>query len=76
VYNIITLLSYVSFSIYLINLNIVQVFILNNIGFENLGETTGMITKYVLYLTISIFGGIIMYKKIELPFMNMRNKIK
>jgi peptidoglycan/LPS O-acetylase OafA/YrhL len=76
VYNVITLLSYVSFSIYLINLNIVQTFILNNIGFEKLGEITGMVTKYILYLVISIFGGIIMYKNVELPFMNMRNKIK
>jgi peptidoglycan/LPS O-acetylase OafA/YrhL len=75
-FKIITLLSYVSFSIYLINLNIVQTFILNNINFNIFNETAGMIIKYILYILISVFGGIIMYKNVELPFMNMRNKIK
>lgn len=75
-FTIVTTLSYVSFSIYLINFNIVQVFILNKISFFNSTNTYILISKYLLYLLLSIFGGILMYKKIELPFMAMRKKIK
>lgn len=76
IFRIITLLSYVSFSIYLINLNIVQIFILNNINFGKIIGVNLMIIKYFLYLLISIFGGIIMYKYVELPFMNLRKKME
>jgi peptidoglycan/LPS O-acetylase OafA/YrhL len=75
-FKIITTLSYVSFSIYLINLNLVQLFIVNNINFGSLTGDSLIIVKYILYLFLSIVGGIYMYKKIELPFMNMRKKIK
>lgn len=76
IYNIITTLSYVSFSIYLINLNLVQNFILGHIDFEGLFGNSHLIVKYVIYMIISIVGGIYMYKKVELPFMNMRKNIK
>lgn len=76
IYTIITTLSYVSFSIYLINLNLVQTFVLNNIPFEKLFGESYLIIKYVLYILISVIGGIYMYKKVELPFMNLRKKIQ
>lgn len=76
IYKIITTLSYVSFSIYLINLNLVQNFILGHIDFEGLFGNSHLIVKYVIYMIISIVGGIYMYKKVELPFMNMRKNIK
>jgi peptidoglycan/LPS O-acetylase OafA/YrhL len=76
VFKIITTLSYVSFSIYLINLNLVQLFIINNINFGSLSGNYLIIVKYFLYLLLTIVGGIYMYKKIELPFMNMRKKLK
>ena len=76
IYTIITTLSYVSFSIYLINLNIVQTFILDNIDLKSVFGNSHLIVKYVLYMIISVVGGIYMYKKVELPFMNMRKNIK
>ncbi|WP_444626177.1 acyltransferase family protein [Flavobacterium columnare] len=71
-FNIITTLSYVSFSIYLINYNLVQVHFLNKIQFLNGTDYKILMLKYFLYLILSVFGGILMYKKIELPFMKMR----
>lgn len=76
VYLILTTLSYVSFSIYLINLNLVQLFILNNINFGSITGNYLIALKYFLYLLISIVGGIFMYKRVEVPFMNMRKKMK
>lgn len=76
IFSVITTLSYVSFSIYLINMNLVQIFILNNIKILDLNETPILALKYILYLFLSIIGGIYLYKKIELPFMQMRKKIK
>lgn len=75
-FTIITTLSYVSFSIYLINFNLVQVYFLNKISFFNTTDISILSIKYILYILISVFGGILMYKKIELPFMAMRKKIK
>lgn len=75
IYNIITTLSYVSFSIYLINLNLVQIFILSRIDFVEFFGEYHQYAKYFFYLFISIFGGIYMYKKIELPFMELRKKV-
>lgn len=74
VFTVLTTISYVSFSIYLINLNIVQIFLLDNINFGSITGNYLIALKYFLYVVISILGGIFMYKKIELPFMNMRKK--
>jgi hypothetical protein len=52
VFKIITTLSYVSFSIYLINLNLVQLFIINNINFGSLSGNYLIIVKYFLYLFV------------------------
>lgn len=75
VYEIITTLSYASFSIYLINLNIVQVFFLDKIDLIQYLGIYYIPIKYFLFIFFSVTGGIFMYKKIELPFMNMRQKI-
>lgn len=73
-YIIMTTLSYVSFSIYLLNLNFIQVFILDKINFGSITGVSLQIVKYVLYIFLSIFGGIVMYKNVEIPFMKLRKK--
>lgn len=74
-FRVMTLLSYVSFSIYLINLNLVQIFIMDRINFGYFTGTSLLVVKYLVYLFLSITGGVLMYKYVELPFMNLRKKL-
>lgn len=74
-YKTISTLSYTSFSVYLLNFTLIQFYILDNINFDYFFGNYGVPIKYFLYIFLSLVGGIYMYKKIELPFMQLRNKI-
>lgn len=75
-YKSISTISILSYSIYLINLNVVQIFLLNKIEFLNSTDLQMQLLKYSIYIILSYFGSILLYKFIELPYMNKRNKIK
>lgn len=77
VYKVITYISLISYSMYLINLSIVQNWILKSIDFSGLAELNGYLfiaVKYFLYWFFTISISIILYKYFELPFMKLRTK--
>jgi peptidoglycan/LPS O-acetylase OafA/YrhL len=70
IFKIITFLSLISYSMYLINLSIVQKYFINRIGFEN------QVMNYFAFWIITILLSYFMYNWIELPFMKIREKMK
>ena len=77
----ITFLSLISYSMYLVNLNVVTISIIkqtihgNYSGKKNVpGEY--WIIDYLLFWILTIFISFILYKFIEVPFMKMRDKKK
>lgn len=76
-YKIITYLSLISYSLYLINYALVQGWIINKIDWTNyFNEIGSIIIQYFCFLTISILFSILLYKYLELPFMKLREKGK
>lgn len=71
-FKIITVISLISYSMYLINLTVVQEFLLSSFP-ENLATFTYL--RYFCYWSFILLGSILMYKFVELPFMRLRNKI-
>lgn len=75
-YKIITIISLISYSMYLINLSLVQRFLLPN--FINLIPVpiSGLLLEiytYIVYWCITIFVSIIIYKYYEKPFTKLRD---
>lgn len=60
-------ISLISYSMYLVNLSIVRLAIINNLEYSNL-------TKYILYWVITIVLSILLYKYFELPILKWRDK--
>ncbi|MDQ5928958.1 MAG: hypothetical protein QG594_736 [Bacteroidota bacterium] len=64
---------------YLVNLTIVQKWILGNIEWSILENFNGyifLLTRYSLYWLLTVGISIIMYKYFEIPIMNLRDKIR
>jgi peptidoglycan/LPS O-acetylase OafA/YrhL len=59
---------------YLINLTIVQNWILNNIDISYLG-IYGMMLKYFLFWLLTVLISILMYKYFEIPMTKLRDKV-
>lgn len=79
IYKLITYISLISYSMYLINLKIVQKWILGNIDWTLLESFNGylfLLLRYSLYWTLTIIISILIYKYFETPTMNLRDKIK
>ena len=83
IYRGITILSLISYSMYLINLSIVQntiVFVFKNQKILSLLQLIDLNTmviglfKYMLFWTITITGSILMFKYIEVPTTKLRDK--
>ena len=74
-FTIMTGFSYISFSVYLLNLTLIQVNILGNINYGSITGLNLQILKYFLYIVLSVLGGIILHKQVEIPFMKMRKKL-
>lgn len=75
----ITYISLISYSMYLINLSIVQKWILGNIDWtliQNLNGYVFIIIRYLLYWILTVILSILIYKYFEIPTMNLRDKIK
>ncbi|KFB01077.1 hypothetical protein IA57_04350 [Mangrovimonas yunxiaonensis] len=75
----ITYISLVSYSMYLINLTIVQKWILGNIDWTLIQDFNGyafLIIRYFLYWILTVTISILIYKYFEIPTMNLRDKIK
>lgn len=76
VYRIITYISLISYSIYLINSNLMR-WIINSIDWTTLEQFNGyafLLIRYFLYWFLTIVISILLYKYFELPMMNLRDK--
>jgi peptidoglycan/LPS O-acetylase OafA/YrhL len=78
VYKILTYTSLISYSMYLLNLSLLQIWIINNISWENLSGNSHIIggLKYFLYYLLLIIFSILLYKFYEIPMTRIREKIK
>ena len=75
IFRVITYISLISYSMYLINLSIVRVWILSNVNFGDMNITMVMIIKYILFWFITIILSIIIYKYFEIPMTKIRDRI-
>lgn len=76
VYKIVTYISLISYSMYLINLSLVQTWILGNIQIENINFDVLETVKYLLYWFFTITLSILIYKYFEVPTTRLRDRIK
>jgi peptidoglycan/LPS O-acetylase OafA/YrhL len=72
-YKIVTYISLISYSMYLINFSVIQIWILNNIQIENINAHFVIIIKYFLYWFLTITLSILIYKYFEIPTTNLRD---
>lgn len=73
---IITKISLISYSMYLINLTLVQGWMLENIPFEKWSVFTINQTEYIIYISywlLTISLSIFLFKYFEIPMMNLRD---
>lgn len=72
IFKAVTFVSLISYSMYLINLTVLQNYVMSMFS-ENLTEFTYL--RYLCYWTILFIGSYLLYKYIELPFMKLRDKL-
>lgn len=65
----ITFTSLISYSLYLVNSTLLQALFLNNIGFER-----PFYIKYIAYWILTFLTATLLYKFVELPFIQLRDK--
>ncbi|MFA9392695.1 MAG: acyltransferase family protein [Prolixibacteraceae bacterium] len=73
-----TTISLISYSMYLLNLSVVQLSLINKIPWSNFIENIYIVVilKYFIYWILTIFGSVIIYKYYEVPLMNLRDTEK
>lgn len=75
-FKVITYISLISYSIYLINSNLMR-FIINSIDWTALEQFNGyafLLVRFFVYLFLTILISLLLYKYFELPMMNLRDK--
>jgi peptidoglycan/LPS O-acetylase OafA/YrhL len=76
---IITFISIISYSMYLLNYSVVQCRLLPlSLSFLGLNGLTGkylIVLTYIMYWVYILFGSFILYKYFEKPMMDLRNRI-
>lgn len=78
-YKFFTYISLISYSMYLLNLSVVQIWILRSVNWSYLQNFNGylfLIIRYVLYWFFTIVFSILVYKYFEIPTINLRDKLK
>lgn len=78
-YKAITYISLISYSMYLLNLRVVQGWILKSVDWtilQNLSTNLYFITRYLLYWVLTIVISILLYKYFEVPTMNLRDRFR
>lgn len=74
-YHIITTVSVLSYSMYLLNLALVQLWILPRLKLEELlAVRTVYLVKYGLFWALTLFLSYLLYTYFEKPVMNLRNR--
>jgi peptidoglycan/LPS O-acetylase OafA/YrhL len=77
IYISITIISLISYSMYLVNLSIVQYWLLDCINWKVISDFNSyfaIVFKYFLYWLLTIIISILIYKYFELPIMKLRDK--
>jgi peptidoglycan/LPS O-acetylase OafA/YrhL len=67
-----TYISIISYSMYLLNLSFIQAFLLPQIDFHT--YRGNLVLHYVLFWVLTIGAAALLYKFVERPFMNLREK--
>lgn len=77
-YQKLTKISLISYSMYLINLSVVQFSIVNKIHWESHFENNIIVAilKYATFWTLTLFFSIIIYKYYEVPVTKLREVVK
>jgi len=75
IFQLLTYTSLISYSMYLLNLSFIQMWLLEGISFFIRNDLVLGITKFVLYWVLLIVLSVLMYKYIEQPFMRVREKL-
>ena len=75
IYKAFTYTSLISYSMYLLNLSVIQLWILKYFSLLIENDILLAVLKFFLYWFLTIFLSILMYKYIERPFMDLRKKI-
>jgi hypothetical protein len=79
VFKLVTYISLISYSMYLINFTIVQKWILANIEWSVLKDFNSymfLLARYSIYWLLTVVISILMYKYFEIPLMNLRAKVR
>jgi peptidoglycan/LPS O-acetylase OafA/YrhL len=74
VFTVITYVSLISYSMYLINLSLVQNWILLKIDLKSLGISWAIL-RYFLYWVLTVGLSILIYKYYEIPMTSLRDKV-
>ena len=75
-FKLITYISLVSYSMYLLNLSVIQFWLLNPLHYLIDDAITLALVKFFGYWLLVIILSILMYKYIEQPFMKLRKNIE
>ena len=75
---LITHVSLISYSLYLLNLTVVNIWIINKFQWDNLTNNLiiNLLAKNISYWIILISGSTLLYKYVEIPMTKLRDKIK
>ncbi len=75
IYKYITIISLISYSMYLLNLSVVQMHIINRIPWKRFIDNTYLIIflRYSAYWILTILGSILLYKYYEIPTTKLRD---
>jgi peptidoglycan/LPS O-acetylase OafA/YrhL len=74
VYKLMTYISLISYSMYLLHFSVIQKWIIVNMDFTQLPVYVGIATKYLLYWIITILSSILLFKYFETPVMKLRER--
>ena len=76
-YRLVTYISLISYSMYLLNLSVIQKWIINKIYWSDLSNSLILISilKYGLYWFLVISLSILLYKYFEIPMTRLRDKM-
>jgi peptidoglycan/LPS O-acetylase OafA/YrhL len=77
-YKLFTCISLMSYSMYLLNLSVVQRWIINNIPWEEITDNRSIkgVSNYGVYWLLVIGFSILLYKYFELPTTSLRERFK
>lgn len=78
IYRGITYISLISYSMYLLNYSLIQVWIVDRLEWESIISSAGLITviKYLLFWFLVISLSALLYKYFEIPMTKLRDNIK